>query len=890
MYLSRWLDVVRARIRSLLRRGQVESELEKELRFHLEQQAEANRAEGMPAVEARLKATHRLGGTAQISEECRDARRTNAVADMLQDLRYAARTFVRTPGFSAAIVLTMALAIGANTAIFSVVHGVLLRPLPYPHADQMVRLFLNSSEFPKFPLNPFDLRDYRDRSRSFESLAGYSRDDLQLSRTGKPEKLTGFAVTSGFFHVLGAKPMIGREFTRREELPSNGHFVVLSNQLWRSRFAADPAVLGQKTILNGEAYTIVGVMPQGLEHPGNDYHAVAYGKPVDVWIPFPFKDDPANRGSHFMDGIGRLKNGVSLGQAKTEINAVMAQLAREHEGDRNWRVNLTPLHREIVGGTRRLLWILLGAVSVVLLIACVNAANLLLARATVREREIALRSALGARRGRLARQLLTESILISLAGAALGAVLAVAGVKVLVSLLPADFPRASDIHVNALLFLFALVVALVTGVLFGLAPAWQGSAIDLRHSLHEGSRGVTNSRGSLRLRNTLVVSEVALACLLLIGGGLMLRSFVNLLRTDPGFRPAGVTAASISLRTPNYDSVKPEVISRFYEQLISHIAHQPGVTIVGAGTDLPWTGYNENTGFIIEGKQPPPHSDFHARYHTASPDYFRALGIPLLRGRFSKAHDSKDGRRSLIINRATERLYWPGENAVGKRISFEDHPKEKDWLTVIGVVGDVKDTPASDAAEPAFWWSLREAPFLDMAVVVRGNLPPEKLASYIRTAVHDLDPNLAVADVQSMQEVVAQNYASARFSLLLTGLFALLALTLAAIGTYGVISYSMNQRRHEFGLRIALGAQPNDVLAFVFRQGMKLAIAGTVIGLLCSLLFGHVLGSLLYQVNEHDPLTMAGAFLAALMAAAAACYVPARRATHNDPMNSLRAD
>ncbi len=890
MYVSRWLDMARARVRSLLRRAEVEGELEKELRFHLEQQVKDNQAAGLPPDEARWAAARRLGGASQISEECRDARRTNTLAELFQDLRYAARTFIHTPGFSLAIVLTMALAIGANTAIFSVIEGVLLRPLPYNRPDRLVRLFVNNREFAKFPLNPFDLRDYRDRSRSFESLAGYSRDDLQLSRTGKPEKLTGFAITSGFFHVLGGKPLIGREFTRLEELPANGHVVILSNQLWRTRFAANRDILGQKIILNGEPYAVIGVMPPGLEHPGNDYHEVAYGKPVDVWIPFPFKDDPNNRGTHFVDGIGRLKNGITLNQAEAEINAVMAQLAREHGEDRGWHVTLTPLRREIVGGSQRLLWILLGSVSVVLLIACVNAANLLLARASVREREIALRSALGARRGRLLRQLLTESILISVAGAALGAVLAVAGVKALVSLLPPDFPRASDIHVNGLLFLFAFLVALITGILFGLAPAWQGSAVDLRQSLHEGSRSVTGGRGSLRLRNALVVSEVALACVLLTGAGLMLRSFFNLLRTDPGFRPQHVLTASLSLRTPDYDQRNSDLATRFYEQLLTRLAGNPGVVVAGLGTDLPWTGYNENTGFAIDGKQPPPHTEFHARYHAASADYFRALGIPLLRGRFFNAHDRKDSQPSLIINRYMERLYWPGESAVGKRISFEDHPKEKDWLTVVGVVGDVKDTPASDRAEPAFWWALDQQPFLDVVIVVRGPSAPDLLASSIRNSVHGLDPTLAVGDLQTMQQITDRAYASARFSLALLALFALLALTLAAIGAYGVISYSMNQRSHEFGLRIALGAQPNDLLAYVFAQGMKLALAGTVIGFIGSLACARVLASLLYQVEEHDPLTLAAAFLTVLIAAACACYLPARRATHSDPMTALRAD
>jgi predicted permease len=878
-------------MRSLVRRGVMENELDKELRFHLERQTQENIARGMTADEARHAASRRLGGAAQIQEECRDTRRVQQLESTFQDFRYAARTLFHSPGFSVVIVLTMALGIGANSAIFSVIDSVLLRQLPYAQPDRLVRLFLHSREYPKFPLNPFDFRDYRERSRSFESMAAYARDDLQLSGGDTPVRLRAFAITAGFFHVLGSRPQMGREFTRKDELPANGHVVVLSDQLWRQRFTSRPGILGEKIVLNGEPFTVVGVMAAGVAHPGNDYHALAYGETVDAWIPFPFKDNPSNRGSHFIDGIARLKNGVTPDQAQAELNSVMTQMGREHEGDRGWRVVVTPLHREIVGGSQRLLWILLGAVSVVLLIACVNAANLLLARATVRERELALRAAIGGTKSRIIRLLLTESILISLTAAIFGAVIAVAGVRALTALLPPNFPRASDIHVNAAMFLFTLLVALATGVLFGLAPAWQGSSVDLRSSLHDGGRSVTGGFGSVRLRDGLVVCEVALACLLLVGAGLMIRSFANLLRTDSGFRPHGVVTASLSLRTPNYDYAKRQGIVDFYDRLAAKLASNPGVTAVGVGTDLPWTGYNENDGgFAIQGKKPPPDSEFHARYHSASADYFRALGIPLVSGRFFNEHDGGNGIQSLLINSTMARLYFPGESAIGQKVSFEDHPKEKDWMTIVGVVGDVKDTPASDGAEPAFWWPLRQVPFLDVSVAVRGRSQSRVLAGEIRSAVRELDATLAVADVRTLDEITNEAYASSRFALFLISLFALLAVTLAGIGTYGVISYTMSRRSREFGLRIALGAQPRDVSAFVFGKGMKLAAAGAMIGVFGSLMVGRVLANLLYQVNARDPLTIALAGLMTLAAAALACYVPARRATRSDPMNALRAE
>ena len=559
----------------------------------------------------------------------------------------------------------MALSIGANSAIFSAVDGVLFRPLPYAQPNRLVRLFLSGADYPKFPLNPFDFRDYRDRSRSFESLAAYNHHDVQLTGAGQPVLLSGFSVTSGFFHVLGVNPAVGREFSVKDEVPANSRVAVLSGRLWRSRFSSRKNILGAKILLDAIPYTVVGVMPPGLEHPGNSYRSVAYGETVDVWMPFAFEGNPSQRGSHYLDCVARLKDGVTPSQAQAEIDAIMAQLGREHEGDRGWRVMAIPLHREIVGSSQRLLWILLGAVGIVLLIACVNAANLLLARAAIRQREIALRAALGAGRSRLIRQMLTESVLLSLSGAALGALVAVVGVRALVAFLPANFPRATDIHVNAIMFLFALAIAIATGVLFGLAPALQASKTDLVRSLHDGGRAVTSGSGSLRLRNTLVASEVALACFLLIGAGLILRSFVNLIRTDPGFRSQRVLTAGLSLPYGTYKD--PKSVLRFYDRLATRLAALPGSNAAGVGSDLPWTGYDDNGGFNIEGKKPPPGKEFHGRYHAASAGYFRALSIPLLEGRFFNAHDNMDGPLTVIVNQAMGRLYWPGEDALGKR-------------------------------------------------------------------------------------------------------------------------------------------------------------------------------------------------------------------------------
>jgi predicted permease len=883
----RWLGVLWMRARSVFTSSRVERELEKELRFHLDQAIEEGRANGLSFDEARWAALRKLGGITQIEEECRDMRRTDFLENLARDLRYAARMLANSPGFTLVMVLTLALSIGATSAIVSVIEGVLLRPLPYRDPAKLVRVFTSSTQFPKFPLNPNDFKDFRSRLRSFESFAAYTRRDLQLSGTGEAIRLSGFAVTAGFFNVLGLNPAMGREFDTNDELPARGHVAIVSDKIWRTRMGARRDVLGQTILLNAEPYTVVGVMPPGVQHPGNMYHAVVYGDTVDVWTPFTF-DDP-HRGSHYLDGIARLRPGVTAAQAQTEMNAAMQQLAREHpDGDSGWNVLVIPEHTELVGRSQRLLLVLLAAVALVLLLACVNAANLLLARATARQRELSVRAAVGASRPRLIQQLLTESVLLAAMGAVLGAVLAVAGVKALVALLPADFPRSGDIRVDAPVFLFTLLAAVGTGLFFGMVPALHGSRTDLREPLHEGGRSAMSSRGTLRLRSSLVVSEVTLACVLLIGAGLMLRSFVNLLRTDPGFRPEQTVTASISLPQATYKDGKTR--TRFHEELLDKLGRLPGVIAVGASSDLPWTGWDDNAGgMTIQGEAPPPRQHFHARYHAATPGYFQALGIPTLRGRAFDDHDTADSQKVLIINEAMAR-FWQHGHALGGRITFEDHPKEKDWMTVVGIVGNVKDAPKNAAAEPGFWWPMRQGPFLDFSIAIRSNLEPKVVADRLRAAAGELDPNLAVSDVRTMKEVAAGAYATSRFALLLVGLFAALALVLAAIGTYGVIAYSVNQRIHEFGVRMALGARPSDVVRSVLINGMKLAVAGTLLGTVLGLALSRLLGNLLYEVSPADPVAIGATCVITIVVAALACYVPAMRATRANPMAALRAD
>lgn len=887
----RWRDILRMRARSLLRRAKVERELEKELRFHLDREIEEGRAHGLSLEEARERAMRRIGGIAQIQEECRDMRRTNFVESLGQDVRYALRTLTKNPGFTVVIVLSLALSIGATSAIASLLEGVLIRTLPYRNPDKLVRIFTSNRAFPKFPINPNDFRDFRARVHSFESLAAYTRNDLQFAGSGKAVRLPGFIVSAGFFHVLGLKPAMGREFNRGDELAGKGHVVIVSHRFWRTRLGARRDVLGQTVALDTVPYTIVGVMPAGVEHPGNMYHALAYGDTVDIWTPIVFSD-PQDRGSHYLDGIARLRRGVSAAEAQGEMNAAMHQLAREHpDGDSGWSVMVIPLKTEIVGRSERMLMVLFGAVGLVLLLACVNAANLLLARATARQREMAVRAAVGAVRGRLIRQMLTESLLLAFVAGCFGIAFAIIGVGALKTVLPADFPRAGDIHVDAPVLLFTLLAALATGVAFGIIPGLQGSRADLRSGLHESGRSTTGGRGTLRLRSALVIIEVTLACVLLIGAGLMLRSFVNLLRTDPGFQPQRVLTAGISLPDATYKN--QQAVAGFYTRLLEKLRSEPGISAAGASSDLPWTGWDENNGgFLIQGEQPPPNESFHARYHVATPGYFEALGTPLVRGRPFSEHDREGSGRVLIINQAMA-SYWRHGDALGGKLSFDDHPKEKDWFTIVGIVSDVKDAPKDARAQAAYWWPLLQEPFplaANASIAVRSVLDPASVAARVRAAVRELDPNLAVFDVRTLEQVAGESYSTSRFTLVLVALFAALAVVLAAIGTYGVIAYSVSQRFHEFGVRMALGAKPGDVVASVMRDGMKLGLAGAVLGVLLGLALARLLGNLLYEVSATDPYALLGTGFVAIVVVALACYIPAMRVTRADPMTALRVD
>jgi len=807
-----------------------------------------------------------------------------------QDLRYGFRMLLKNPGFTAVAVLTLALGVGANSAIFSVINGILLKPLPYQSPERLMRVFETSPAFPKFPTSPANFLDYREQNQVFEDYATFSRSDLQLAEGDQPERLTAMLVSEGFFRVLGFEPVLGRAFLPSEEQAANGHVVVLSNRLWQNRFGGDAQIIGKSIKLNGELFTIIGVMPAGLQHVGGDYHSMPHGENVDLWWPLPLDRMRNRRGSHYLNAIGKLKPGITREQAEGQLNEIAIRLEQQYPGtNKDWRIKLIPLREEIVGQVQPMLLVVLGAVGFVLLIACVNVANLLLARAIAREKEIAVRVALGAGRWRIIRQILTESLLIAFLGGLLGLLLGILGVQGLTALSPDKLPRLQMISIDGRMFVFTLGVALLTGLIFGLVPALNLSKANLNELLKDSSRGATGGLRHRRLRGLLVVAEVSLAFVLLIGAGLLLRSFIHLQQVDPGFNPHQVLTASIDLSYQRYTD--DHVRETFMNRLLEQIQALPGVRVVGATTDLPWTGYDENTSFIIEHHPLTQDDGPHARYHSVTPDYFRAVGVPLLAGRFLTERDGLDAPQTLLINQSMARRFWPDEEAVGKRLTFTSDPKEKDWWTIVGVVGDVKDTPNVAAAEPAFYWHFAQNVWQrEMFLAIGTNGDPFSVVEPLRREVLALDKDLAIADVNTLEQIAGGAIKGPRFVFLLVGIFAAVALALATVGIYGVMSYSVSQRTHEIGLRIALGAQRSDVVKLVIKQGISLSLTGVAIGVGSALALTRIMTGLLFGVSSSDPLTFTLISLLLTGVSLLACYIPAHRAMKVDPMIALRSD
>jgi predicted permease len=804
--------------------------------------------------------------------------------DFRQDVRYAFRRLVRSPGFTLVAIATLALGIGANSAIFSVVNGVLLKPLPYAGSERLVALY-HVSEGSRAPMSGPNFTDLRTLSETLADAAAFTSYRTILTGRGEPARIGAAAVSAGLFDLLGVRPALGRTFTSADNAPGGNAVVMLSDGLWRQRFGGARDAIGARIVLDGIPKEIVGVMPPGFTYPEGR----------ELWTPLEYTEafTTAQRSAWNLSVVGRAKPGVPLGRVAAEVQTVGRRLATQYP-DHNDGVGLdaVPLLDAMVGDVRRGMVLLLGAVGFVLLIACTNVANLLLARAAARENEMAVRTALGAGRGRLVRQLLTESVLLGLGGALGGLLLAVWGVDALIAMQPAGIPRLTDVAVDGTVILFTLGVATAAGAFFGLVPALQSTRSALAGALKEAGRGALTSRSGARVRSTLVVVEMALAVMLLAGAGLLIRSFSKLIAVDPGFRTESALTFELSLPDGRYGE-EPRQIA-FFDQLMPRLQAIPGVQSAGAALSLPLTGTSVVLSFEIGGRPPVPPSQQPAiQVRVATPDYFTALGIPLRRGRVFTDLDRDGTPPVVVLTESAVKQYFPDEDPIGKRITLgwgRGPGRPRAGGEVVGIVGDVKDAGLNEADPPQIFLPYRQLPIQIMSVVLRTTIPPSSVAGAVRREVHAIDPNLPVGNVRTLDDVVARSISPQRFYMTLLSAFAAVALALAAIGIFGVLSYTVAQRTREIGIRMALGARERSVLHLVVRHAMGLAAAGIALGTAAALFLSKTMTTLLFATSPRDGLTFG--LVAVLLGGVAllASYVPARRAARVDPIVALRAD
>ena len=807
---------------------------------------------------------------------------------LLQDVRFGWRLLRRTPGFTISAVLALALGIGATTAIFSVLDRVVLRPLPYPDPDRLAMVWEanDGKALSHERISPVNFVDYRGLSQVFEDSAAWWYPQLTLTETGhEPLRVAAVETTPNLFSVLGVQPILGAGFPQAPAY-SRERIAVISHRLWRERFGGDPSIVGKNIALNGPLFTVVGVMPQGFQYP-ND---------TDVWHRLTWDVAQHSRGAHFMESVDRLKRGVTVEAANNELRALTRRLGQENPSTNgDYTARSVPLATKIVGFFRPALFALFGAAAFLLVITCTNVASLLLARATVREREVAVRAAIGASRSRLIRQFLTESVLLAAMGTTLGVVVAAGSVRALVATTPVELPRLAGVGLDARMLLFAVTVALLTAIAFGVVPAMLMARGDMQRPLKESGRGGDGGGGRRRARSILVAAEIGLAVMLLVGAALLARSFQQLVQQDPGFRSTRAVTAKVELPYSYSDFAK---IADFYDRLLTSVRAQPGVSVAGASNFLPlevaWRG-----PFFIQGRPRPRTGDeAQAQHQTVDEDYFRALGVPLVAGRFFNANDTAQAPGVVIVNDALARRQWPNQDPIGQTLMspitvvgpMGRSLMQRREFQVVGVVASVKNATLVRDAEPAIYFSFRQFPFRGLSVVVQGHGDAAALLGALRTSVHQLDPNLPLASARTVDRIVAEATDRPRALMLLMGIFAALALVLSALGIYSVLSYSVNQRRQELGVRLALGAQRIDVLWLVVRQGLWLALIGGAIGAAGALAVGRAMSSLLYGVSAGDVPSFVVAIALALATALVACLLPAWRAAGLDPLVGLRAD
>src|SRR5213595_1390573 len=890
-----WTAGVKARLAGLGLSPTRELEIIEELSQHLQDRYEQELSRGATEEEAQRELLEELNAPELLERELKQVERrvpqnpvvmgtntkTSNMGDIAQDRRYGLRMLWKNPGFTIVAVLALALGIGANTAIFSVVNTVLLQPLPYKNPGQLVMLWENATHlgFPKDTPSPANFLDWRAQNTVFTVIAAMAQKNFNLTGVGEPERLDGRRVSANMFDVLGVQPRLGRGFLPQEDTPGT-HVAILSHGLWQRRFGSDPRIIGQALNLNGESYSVVGVMPPGVNVPSRDNWK------DQLWVPIAFpSEESQSRGNHYLEVIARTKPGITLKQAQAEMETIAARLAQQYPKT-NLRIStvVSPLHEHVVGDIKPALLILLGAVGFVLLIACANVANLLLARAAIRQKEIALRLALGASRSRLTRQFLTESVLLAMFGAGLGLLLALAGIRILKTFIPATISQVQTINIDARVLIFTAVVAIVTGIAFGLAPALQAYHLNLNDTLKEGGRDTGGGSKGNRLRGLLVISEVAVSFVLLIGAGLLINSFFHLHNLEPGFRAYHLLTMKVDLSEVKYPDRDRR--AAFFDEVIRRVRALPGVGSAAVAGNLPLTYNGDSMNISVEElPDPPPDQRPDVIYRAIGPGYFGSMGIPIIRGRDFTNHDKGDSTNVVVISEKTAQHFWPGQEPIGKRLKPGSSTSNTPWREVIGIVKDVRQNDFIATPKMQMYFTYRQLKDLaPNALVVRTGIEPMRLAASVRDAIWSVDKDQTVADIDTMEHIVAGAVARQRFSMVLLGVFAALALLLASVGIYGVMSYSVAQRTREIGIRMALGARRADVLQMTIKQELKLVGAGMILGLAAAFLLTRLLQSLLFGISATDPVTFFGISLVLLAVAILASYRPALRATKVDPI------
>lgn len=880
------------RLRALFRGKEMDAEVNEELRYHLDCEAEKYRRSGVSQEDAERRARVALGGRTQVEQECRDSRGTKFIEDLSQDFRYAVRSFAKTPGLSLLIVLSLAIGIGANTAIFSVTSTLLLKPLPYPQPNRLAILWLRSPGIgiPQDWPSPGQYHDIATQNHVFDDTALAIGDSFTLTERSKAIKVDGIEATSSLLPMLGAKAMLGRIFLPEKDEPGKPQTVVLTYGFWKREFAGDPNVVGHSITLDGTPHTVVGVLSQSFRLNHEVIPTVAgIDKPEIFMPPDSGAKNPTNYGSENYNILARLKPGVTMQQAQADIDVIAARLRVEKHRDRSFTISVVPIMEQVVGNVRTAVLILFGAVALVLLIACTNVANLLLSRATARQREIAIRAALGAGRGRVVRQLLTESILLSLMGAAAG--LGIAGLSISIArrMHPGNIPRLDELGIDFRVLGFTFAIAILTGILFGLAPALRASHVELTGNLKAGGKGSLSGGRSLRhdrLRGVLVIAELAISLPLLVGAGLLVRSFVRLANVPPGFNPQGVVSMRVGAYGPEFKD--PITRIQFYQQVDDRIGHLPGVTATGAISALPLTSAVGWGGMHVEGYVPPANEpELQVDMRAATPTYFSAMQIPLIRGRMFAATDTSKMPPVAIIDQKMADRFWPHGDAIGKRIRQGDNSP---WMMIVGVVGAVKQYGLDVNSRMVVYFPHSQASFGTMYVVARTSTDPASTTRAMVHVVNTINPAVPVYDVATMEQRVQDSMARQRFAMTMLGAFAAFAMILAAIGIYGVMSFLVTQGTADIAIRVALGARRASILSLVFRQGMGLALLGIVAGLIGAFGLTRLMNSLLFGVKPNDPVTFVSISALLLFVALFACLVPAGRAIRIDPMTALRME